>query len=91
MKIFKNMGDRLRSRCDGLNPGQRRRVVLLLSILYLILTLAVLLSAFLPDGNRPEEEHIRSFEGSGLLQDSPVMPELLYDEPSNTADHEQAD
>lgn len=89
MKIFKDMGNRLHRKCDSLTQPQRRRVLIILSVVYLILTAAIIISAFLPDGIRQEKESLESLIENGIRPDSLAMPELIREETSNTTDYGQ--
>ena len=84
MKIFKDMGNRLHRKCDSLTQPQRRRVLIILSVVYLII-----LSAFLPDGIRQEKESFESLIENGIRPDSLAMPELIQEETSNTKGYGQ--
>lgn len=80
--IFKNIKEKLKERCEALTQKQRKTVLVILSAVYLILTIAVIASVFLPDGNR--QERLRFENLIDRNADTLVMPELTNENSGQT-------
>lgn len=88
--ILKETGERLHRKCDSLSQAQRKKVLITLSVVYLLLTAIVITSVFMPDGNKQEKENFNGLIDNSLQRDSLVMPNLLDEdtEPLNNMDYE---
>ena len=80
--IFKNIKEKLKEWCEALTQKQRKTVLVILSAVYLILTIAVIASVFLPDGNR--QERLRFENLIDRNADTLVMPELTNENSGQT-------
>lgn len=80
--IFKNIKEKLKERCEALTQKQRKTVLVILSAVYLILTIAVIASVFLPDGNRQERHRFENLIDRNA--DTLVMPELTNENSGQT-------
>ena len=88
--IFKEMGDTLHRKCDSLTQTQRRRLLIILSVIYLLLTAIVLTSIFIPESNNKEKENFNDLMDSAIQQDSLELPALTDKDivPSNDNEYE---
>lgn len=73
--IFKGFTDRVHRKCDALSQQQRKRVVAILSAIYLLLTALVIASVFILDGDGKEKGDFNNLM-DGIQRDSLAMPNL---------------
>lgn len=86
--IFKDMGERLHRKCDNLSPARRKQVLIIISVIYLLLTAIVVISAFLPSGSRTERDNFNELIKNNIQQDTLAMPDLMQEETTNMTDYE---
>ena len=82
--IFKNIKERLKERCEALTQKQRKIVLVILSTIYLILTIAIIVSVFLPDGKRQEQHRFDDLIDKSIIQDTLVIPNLTDENSEHT-------
>lgn len=72
-KLTREFQQRLKRRCDALSPSQRRKVLVALSAVYLLLTAAVVIPAFCPQGRKAERKIFDNIENGAVAADTSAM------------------
>lgn len=89
--ILKGIKETIRERCEALSPKQRKRVLIIMCLLYFLASLWMIMGFFIKDRQDEQQQDFMDMFDSTISADTLDMPELMNNnnQPLNNQDYEQ--